>query len=249
MTWQELLSDAFFENGTYSPGETVDSEHIEFAAGRLNSMLDSWKGARLNIYRLQRTGPFSLVSGTQTYTIGAGATWDTPRPVWIDYAGLVQTVGGGSPVPEFPMTPMTDFEWAKTVTKTLQSTIPTALWYDRTFTALGYGTIYIWPVPTVANQVALYSPVPIDEITYPDDLADTVLFPPGYKDFIMYHTAIRIGPAFGLPRPSATTVEMAAKAMELVKNDNLRLNVLRVDDALIAQGGYYNWLSDSTNMR
>lgn len=248
-TLADLITDSFYELGIYSPGEPVDPVHLTFAAGRLNGQIDGWKAERLTIWRDQRTGPFQLVAGTQTYKIGSGATWNTPRPIWIDFAGLVQTVGGGNPTPEYPVQIMTDYEWAKTVTKPLQSSIPTALWYDREYDSNGYGTIYIWPVPTVANQIALYSPVPVGEFTLPDDLTTQIVFPPGYREFLMYHLALRIAPSFG-KRASEITVGMANLAMEKVKNSNLRMNTLRVDDALIrTQGGFYNWLNDSFNFR
>lgn len=226
---------------------------MNWAGGRLNSMVDRWKAERLTIWEDKRTGPFQLTSGQQTYTIGAGAAgpygWVTPRPFWIDFAGLVQTVGGGIPVPEYPMAVLTDFEWAKTVTKTLQSSIPTALWYDRNFDANGCGTIYIWPVPTVANQVALYSPVPVDEFDIVNGLTNAINFPPGYRDLLMYSLAIRIAPTFG-KQISQDTRQGKADAMEMVKTTNLRLDTLRVDDALVRKdGGYWNWLSDSFNYR
>lgn len=248
MTLLELLSDAFYELGIYSPSETIDADHAQFAGRRLNSMIDSWKSEKLNVYREQRTGPFNLVANTQTYTIGSGATWNTPRPIWIDFAGLVQTVGGGTPVPEYPIHVMTDFEWAMTVVKALTSTLPTGLWYDRSFTSSGYGTITMWPIPTVANQVVLYSPVPVDEFSL-TDLSVSVLLPPGYRDFLMYHLAIRIAPSFG-KSPNDVTIAMASTAMEKVKNSNLRMNTLRVDDAILRkQGGIYNYLSDTHSYR
>lgn len=249
MTLQDLITDSFYETAIYSPNEPVDGEHIQFGCSRLNSMIDSWKVERLTIYREQRTGPFNLAANTQTYTIGSGATWDTPRPIWIDSAGLVQTVGGGSPVPEYPIHIMTDFEWAMTVVKALTSALPTGLWYDRSYDASGYGIITMWPVPTVANQVVLYSPVPVNEFTFPDDLATDITFPPGYRDFLMYHLAVRLCPTFD-KTPSAITISMAAMAMEKVKNSNLRMNTLRVDDAILRkQGGIYNYLSDQINWR
>lgn len=248
-TLADLIADSYYETGIYSPGETVNPKHVTFAGTRLNSMIDSWKAERLTIYREQRTGPFLLVNGTQTYTIGTGATWDTPRPIWIDFAGLVQTVQGGPVIPEYPMTIMTDYEWAKIVTKTLTSSIPTALWYDRTYTSAGYGTIYIWPVPTVANYVALYSPVPVNEFDLAADINTAISFPPAYRDFLMYQLAIRLAPTFG-KRLSDLTLNLANLAMEKVKNANLRLNTLRVDDAIIRKGGgFYNWLNDSFDYR
>ena len=244
----DLIADAFYEDEIYSPGESIDADHLVFAGNRLNSMIDSWKAERLTIYRLSRTGPFALANGVATYLIGSGATWNTPRPIWIDQAGLVQTVGGGTPTPEYPIQIYTDYEWAKVVVKTLQSTIPTALWYDRTYTAAGYGTINIWPVPTVANQVVLYSPVPVDEFAIPGDLGTVINFPPAYRDFLMYQLALRIGPAFGHP-PSESTGAFANLAMEKVKNSNIRLNTLRVDDMLIrTTGGFYNWTNDSSTI-
>ncbi len=244
-TLTELITDAYYEATIYAPGELVDPRHINFAAGRLNSMLDAWKAERLTIYRFQRTGPFALVSGQESYTIGVGAQWDTPRPIWIDHAGLLQTIQSQSPIPEYAMEVYTDAKWWNTITKGLQSTLPTALWYDRTYNASGYGTIYPWPIPTVANYVVLYSPVPVNEFTLPDDLTNVINFPPAYRDFLMYWLTVRIAPTFGVTL-SESTVGLANLAMERVKNSNLHLNELRVDDALIRRdSGTYNWRNDS----
>lgn len=239
----DLISESFYEIGVYSPGDTVDPIHINFGGVRLNSMIDAFKVERLIIYREQRTGPFNLVANTQTYFIGSGATWNTARPTWIDFAGLLDITSGASPTPEYPIHIFNDDEWARIVQKGRTSTLPTAIWYDRTYDS-ARGTINVYPVPTLANQIVLYSPVPVGEFTLPDDLTEEVSFPPGYRDFLMYHLAIRLAPTFHVT-PSELTLAQANLAMEKVKISNLRIRTLRVDPALISTGGAYNVFNDS----
>jgi hypothetical protein len=248
-TLRDLLTDAYYETTIYSPGQVIGAEHIRFAGTRINNMMDSWKAERLTIYREHRTGPFALVANIDEYRIGTGATWNTARPIWIDYAGLLHTVGGPTPTQEYPLKIFTDSEWARITPKGLTSTMPTGIWYDRDFkqsSVVGSGLIHVWPVPTATNQIVLYSPVPAGEFDItPTGLAAEVMFPPGYREFLMYHLAIRLGPAFGRD-PMQMTVDMAALSMGRVKDSNLRMNEMSVDNALIHRYGVsYNVYNDS----
>src|SRR5262249_32879729 len=157
----------------------------------LTGMVDAFQAERLTIYRNAPTGPFSLVSSQQAYTIGntGSPNWSTDRPLWIAAMGWYDN-SLSTPI-EIPIRPYTEDEWSRVRTKPTQSSIPLGYWYDYDYPL---GVVYLYPIPTLARQIYIYKPVPLDSNISIDT---TFTMPPGYREFIKYQLAIRLAPAYG----------------------------------------------------
>ncbi len=239
MTVLDLIKRASIMAGTLAQGEELDAAEAEYGLNTLNDMLDLWSVDRLTIPKRDRIGPFNLVSGTQSYAIGAGGAWDAPRPMWIDSAGLIDLLPGDDV--EIPMTPLTLKEWARVRVKSIQSSLPRRYFYDKTYPL---GTFYAYPVPNEANQVALYVPVAVAEFATTDVV---VSLPPGYRLAAISNLAVLL--AMGNVDLPAEVASIAAGSYAAIKAGNVEAHMdpLVCDTALLNPiGGMWNWLTGDT---
>lgn len=214
-TVQDLVTDCLREIGAVAAEETPDATDSAFVLRRLNVLVDRLGAERLTIYRTARE-TFALASGTGEYAIGSGATFDTVRPEWIDAGGYI------SSSIEYPLRLLTDKEWAKVDRKSL-STWPEVLWYDRSYPN---GAINLWPVPSETATLALYLPKALTDFGDADQLTDAIAFPAGYREMLMYNTAVAIAPAYGADL-SEVTRQRARETLAAVKAVNTERVMLR----------------------
>jgi hypothetical protein len=231
MTARDLIQHALQELGALATSEAVSNADAQASLIRLNSLLDAWQTERLTIYNLDRTA-YTLVASQASYTIGptVGADWTCAvRPTFISHAGLLYA--GSAPNVEIPMKMLTDDEYAAIRIKSVESTIPTWLYYNPTYPL---GTVYLYPVPSDATaQMILYIPVPL---TGGLTLDSVLTLPPAYEEAIRYNLAIRLGPMFGRPI-DATVGMMAVESKATMKRSNPRVDDLRVDPAIPGSRG------------
>jgi len=241
--------------GNFSPSQGMPPEEAAYGFRKLADLIDLLKTHRLTLYRRQRCGPFSVTSGqgditaSSPITIGTGATWSTPRPVWIDGAGLIYTAGS-VPYPELPMRVMTVKEWRAEQVKGITATLSYALIYDQTFTADGYGHIYLYPVPSASFQVVLYNGIPVAEFPLDangnPDFTTAIALPPGYRMMLISNLAKIM--CLGLQTISADLRETAENSLADVKTSNLvqHMDTLSCDSAVRQDGnrsGGWNWIT------
>jgi hypothetical protein len=91
-----------------------------------------------------------LVIGQQVYTVGPGLDVDLPIPGGLD---AVSYVLDGTPAQEVFLAVGTDVAAIATPQKTLTGSPPQLINYSRTH---GYGELWVWPVPTMAQDLVLY---------------------------------------------------------------------------------------------
>lgn len=230
-TWRELFTDTLSDLGVIAAGEVPTTDDLSNCLRAQNRRLDQWAAEELAIYQQLRS-TFTIVSGTSTYTVGAGGTVNIVRPP----ASLVEDVKFVDtsltyPV-EFRMTRLTDKTYRDIHIKTLQSTLPQAWYYNPTFPL---ATLTLWPVPTNTTlQGVLYSAGPaIAEIT---DLSASVSLPPGYRRLIEKGLAVEVAPSY--QRQVAPELREAyMDALMVVKRANVRLNEMGFDAGAMVQGG------------
>lgn len=243
MTVGDLIVEAAIMAGQADPRMgNIAPEEQAYGFSKLQQLLDTLAAERLAIYREQRVGPFSVTSGQgdatvpAPITIGAGATWDTPRPEWIDRAGIIYTAGG-TPRPELPMHVFTTQEWARVVVKGITATLSRAMFYDRIFTSAGYGNVYLYPVPSASFQVVLYVPVAISE--FPLDANSNPVYttvislPHGYRAMLVSNLAKIM--CIGVNAISDDLREQATLTLGKVKSSNVvtHMDALLCDPAVI----------------
>ncbi len=211
--------------GHLDPRETVDAGDAEQSLAVLQDLIAAWACERLTIATVPRA-TFSLAANTATFTIGSGATLSTPRPDTIEGAAYVS--GTGTTAVDVPLRVLSDAEWQAVPTKAQTGAAPQAIWYDHGFTAAGYGTIQVWPVPTAVTTLVLYIPT---ASVGPLVLATTLLYPPGYAKALRYTLAAELAPLFGIAAPP-TVLGIAALSLAALKRTNTRPVELTLDRAL-----------------
>lgn len=235
MTGRQLVSLALEEIGVLGEAETADADTAGSALARLNLLIDELFLDRQWLHRVNRVQK-TLAAGTASYTIGAGGSINTVRPIWIDSAKLIIDTGASTPT-EIDLDILSDQRWQDEPQKSLQSSLSTAIHYDHDWSA-GLGLIYPWPVPNVGTT-ALVLNLPGTSVTEFANLTTDYTFAPGYKSALIANLAKRLTTPFG----KAITPELAERAIETmarVKRANHRPRELRGEPITGRRGGWYD---------
>src|SRR5882724_3877791 len=137
-TVRDLVTRALRVATIVGAGEVPDADDAADALLSLNLMLDAWQAERLYVFAVvERLG--TLVAGTATYTVGAGATFNVPRPQRIEWAYTRDSQNYDRDLDVVP-----DQVFAAISLKSLGNIFPTVLWYE---TAYPLGVIHLWPLP------------------------------------------------------------------------------------------------------
>jgi hypothetical protein len=219
------------------PGHGPQTEILTEALAALNVMIDSWNTERLIIPAVLRN-VFDLTANSQSYTIGpSGNFLTTARPSRVENAGLIDVNGSASQPAEIPMEILTLEEWKAIEIKNLTSSIPSKLWYDQGLD-VGNGTIYLWPIPSVNNQIALYLWQTLLQF---QAIEDPFAMYPGYLRAIQYNLAVELAPRLKNAVLHPLVMDTAVKAKAAIKTLNNQVPVLRCDPALVASGHGADW--------
>lgn len=230
MTVLELIKSSLRLIGQLGPGRSPGTSETADALFVLNSMLEAWNVERQNIYRVSRD-TYTLTASLQPHTIGSAGTFNVARPIRVENAGVI-SVGGET---EYPLEMWSAQRWAGETSKTLTSDIPAALYYEPAFPL---GKLYLWPIPTTAATLALYTWA---QLTGFANAAETVSFPPGYADAIRYNLAVKLAPEWGrVPRPDVS--QMAIDSLAKIKSLNTPSLEMSCDPAFSLEYGYFDIL-------
>ena len=233
MTARDVIKRSLRLIGALATGETPTADEQADALAILNDMVESWANDGLMVYQNYRQS-FALTSSKQSYTIGATGDFVTDRPLRIADAAI--EIVSSTPALELPIQIMGLQEWAQVLVKTMPGTISTKMFMED---AYPNAKIYLWPIPTVANNLILYTPKVISQFTTVDTI---VSLPPGYARAIKYNLAVELAPEFG------KTIDDAIMAIAIdSKSDIKRVNtdpVYMVSDAANMAGRrLFNYLT------
>jgi hypothetical protein len=236
--------------GNPTPTDAQASQTFQCLVG----MVDTSNADPLRMLTAQRA-VFSLAPPQQAYTIGPDPSLDinAPRPQKILRANVVDLSSG----PDAARTPMRVMEWHeydRAQLRNSQTALPTALWYDRGYSAIpaptnpnpppesnpvpGFGTINLLGIPTAPNVVEFWAAQPLTQAsTYFDDM----LFPPGYYEYLLYGTCVRVYPRFGRA-VDPTILGLYQDAKMVVESANvIPAPAMRTDSGLPgAEGGWWD---------
>jgi hypothetical protein len=235
-TFLDVVSRSLRLLGVLASGEVPDGAQGQDALAVMNRVVDDFKLESLLVYAIDRI-VFPLTAGLQTYAVGTGATWSTPRPVRVEQASWQDN--SLTPVLELPLRPLTDEEYEGIRIRTETSTQPTHFYYDQAYPA---GNMFFYPAPTLARNIVLY---PWHQLAGNYGLADVVAFPPGYQSLLEYALAVELAPEYGVT-PSPIVTAMAGQSKAKIKSQNMASPLMTVDPALLKSGarGSYNWRTD-----
>lgn len=241
MIVSDLIARSLRTIGALAAGESPEASEQSDAFSILNTMLDLWRAERLTIAKTLRWA-FTLTANVQSYTIGDAATFDIdgPPPVYVDRASIIWDNTAATPH-EDPISVCTEQRWARILQKTLTSTQPQAMRYQR---GSPFGTIEVWPVHTLSTvDLVLYLPTPL---TSPPLVTTDLLTPPGYEEAMIYNLAIRLAPEFGAKDMDLTLVkELARLSFAVIQRSNPNMDVLRYDPAV---GNRQGWINPRTGL-
>ena len=241
LTGQSVVVFALEQIGVYGVGQTLSASDANTGLRRLNAMISALGIQSLAKLVVQRS-VFDLTANVSTYTIGTGATFNTPRPTSIQNAALL--LNSSSPAIELPLGLLTDQQYQAIPIKAQTSAQPTAIYYQPTYQTTGWGTIILWPVPTIAtNDLVLYVSQSLVEFA---DLTTSYFWPEGSEEMLGFNLALRLAPAYARPVPDDVRT-LARQSLATFKRQNTRMIDLANDAAGIgSRTGAYNIQSDQT---
>jgi hypothetical protein len=188
----------------------------------LNDLLQSWSADKLCVYSI-RNDFYTLVPTQRVYQIGPGASdFDTVRPNRIESA-VIEAVTESTGQTRHLLTLIKAQEYAAIPTALDQSVIPRLLFPDY---AYPISSLYLWPVPSAATRLRLYTWEVVAGFTA---LSDTVDMPPAYRRALAYAFAVELAPQFARAI-SAEAAAIAKKSMEVLRGLNA-LNVHSIEAA------------------
>lgn len=217
-TAHDLIRGAMRLIGAVDPGEELTASEASDGLEMLNEMLESWSNESLSVYQILQEN-FALSSGTASYTIGSGGTFNTTRPLDV-LSGFIRDSGT-----DYPLRILTREEYNQIQVKTTQYQ-PEYLYYEP---SVATGRIYLYGVPAKAYAVTdgLYidSRKQLQSFTA---LTTSIVLPVGYKRAIRYNLALEIAPEYNRPVPEAV-VAIARESKANLKRLNSRTPKLSLD--------------------
>ncbi len=232
---RSICTTALQTLGVVSPYETVKAPALAYAYNALNTLVDSWAAERGSIFTQAITTYVFPANTPAGVTLGPGGTWSQARPVFLSGANYV--VPGSSPPVREPLGLMDDEDYFALGIPTLQSALPTNLYYNPTFDAVGgLGRVQLYPVPTQAISVGIQTPTAIAQFADYDTL---YLFPPAYRRALHWNLQGEIADAFG--KALTPLIEKNAfTSKQAMKTPNFEKLSLVLDPAVTgrSEGGY-----------
>lgn len=193
-TARDIIKSALRKISAIGTGAPLPAEEASQGLEVLNDMLSTWS-AEGDLVFTETRETFNLTSAA-SYTIGSGGDFDTTRPLYFNAVYVSQ----GSI--DYPLTMIDNKQYANIPLKTTGS-IPDVYYYD---TGYPLGTIFLFPAPSAASTITLYSVKPLTSFT---SLDTDFAMPEEYKSALIYNLATWIAPEY--EREASPTVQRLAK--------------------------------------
>lgn len=193
-------------------GSLTSSEQTAYLAV-LNTMLESWSIERLLIYQIVEEA-FTLVIGSEAYTVGSGGNFNTTRPVKLEDTCLIDYLDR-----LYAVTVLNERNFSALQTASL-SGMPRNLYFDI---SVPLATIYFDYIPDIAYDFHLKSWKQLQSFSA---IGDTVALPLGYQRAIEANLAIELAP--GLTSVSQEVVKIAKESKAAIRTLNAPEAVLRL---------------------
>ncbi len=232
-TVRDIIRGSMRLIGAIAIGENPSAEEASEGLSVLNEMLDSWSQERLIIPFISREA-FPLIPGQQSYTMGPTGDFNTAQP--LDIKDILVQVAGTNPVLETPVEILTHEQWVAISVKSTPSSLVTKAYIQGTSPL---ETIQFWPVPTVANNIVIYSTKPLASYS---TINDSFIVPQGYTKAIRYNLAIALSPEYGKP-VSVDLISGAMQSKENIKRMNIKPELVSCDAGVLSARNSFNWLT------
>ncbi len=207
-TWQltqdSLAQSALRKLEVIGDGVTPSATQMANAVLALNAMLKTFIAKGMPLWATTEY-TFSLTA-THNYVIGVGQTLNTPAPLKIIQATLINPSDGTG----IPLNIYTHYDY-NLLTNTGTSGTPIAIEYEPLNQR---GTIKLWPKPDASNiatkQVTIVYQRPFEDMV---SSTDTLDFPQWWSEPIIYGLAWRLAPEYGIPSSERGQLKQEAQML------------------------------------
>lgn len=226
MNAQEIVEDALSEIRVKRSGFSVSAEDMQLGLRKLTRMLNHWSGAKGLMIPYRTREELAIAGGSDSYTIGTGATLNTVMPMQIALAKLK------SGTTEYPLEQVSIELLERAIDKS-DSGRPTSFHFEPREPT---GTLYFDRELDQAYTLLLWSLKPLTGFA---TLTTDDALPMEYDELLVSNLTVRLAPDFG-KEASQTTKSMAQQTMNQIMGHNLasRVPTLRVDRALLGTGRF-----------
>jgi len=165
---------------------------------------------------------FPLTANKQSYTLGTGGDFSTPRPVKIEKLSVIYS-GTGTTSIELPLDAAFNLEqWQNICVKSTPSNFPLACYIRPEYPNQ---ILNFWPIPTGPASIILYT---WDQMPNLVNLTDLIELPQGYSDALIYNLAVRLCQMFDRV-PSPQLLQEAKEAKHDINDINAGSVALHLD--------------------
>jgi hypothetical protein len=197
-----VLTNALIEAEWLAQGENPQQEDANFALSKFNDLVDEWAANERYVWA-EQFNEYTLTPGLSPHTIGPNnATFAVAqRPVKLVSAAILIPNGDGT-VTDLPI-PVEDADWwANVRIKSLESQIPTHVYYEPDWPN---GSLFFWPIPDQNYQTRLETWSTISQL---GNLNTSINLPPAYRKAL----TLTLAEELGGPRSADPTLSKAAYA-------------------------------------
>jgi hypothetical protein len=189
--FMDIATDAMTAIGQLGVGQTISPEQATQAQRVANRMLSKWSLKRLYLYDTPRI-TLALTAGQQSYTLGPTGVFAQTRPTFIQAAQVALPGSQGTS----PLSILDAGAWGGIRDKGALCSangLPQDLWPEYSYPNI---TLWFWTIPNNAAQLFLEVWQQLQTFA---TLYDTLSFPPGYEEAIMWNLAMELCSFFDMP--------------------------------------------------
>lgn len=234
-TVNDFLTLALQDAGVLGEGQVAQANDINNAFTRVNWIIAQWNRKRWLLYDLSDVSV--TTTGAETYSIGPGQDFNTPRPDRLEDGNFLRQLNSGQQV-DYPLQLLSSHEDYNRIRLKTMRTWPSIIFYDSNWPT---GTIYAWPVPQ-ANLYSLHILVK-NQLTAFTTLAQSINLPPEYEVALSYNLQVRLRVAYRMPADPAM-IALAKDGLNVIRGANVQVPSMKMPPAVIGAQRSYNVYSD-----
>jgi len=201
-----IINGALRIVGAVAQGESPTSTMTTEALEALNMLVKAYQADGMPLWAIKEF-PVPLTVSVNSYTIGVGATINTPKPLKVIDAYLHNT----STELDIPMRVITRQEYNMLGNKTSEGQ-PVQLFYEPLNTT---GILHLYPTPDTASaantQVVIVYQRPFEDF---DSVNDEPDFPQEWFDALKFGLADRIATEYGVPIVDRNDIRSRAQQLK-----------------------------------
>ena len=245
VTPQDLITFSLKATGVIGVGQTALAEDNADAFSALNGMLAQWNRKRWLIWHLIDVA--FVTTGAQSYSVGPGGNFNTPRPDRLEAAFFRQIVNDFPDQVDYPLTILEAREDYNTIALKTLGSWPRWIFYDSAYsqatTPSFCGFVYPWPVP----QASLYElHLSLKEtLTQFTSYTQQINLPPEYTEALWTNLTIRLGAIYPGAQVTQSVQDLAKASLSTIRGANAQIPRLRMPNGLLSNDKY-NIFSDQT---